>query len=132
MRSTFSINWNRSVQTRKQRKYRHNAPLHVKSKFLHVNLDKKLREENGKSIRVKKGDTIMVMRGSAKGQTGKVERVSIKYTKIYVTGIDRQKADGSKVLIPLEPSNLKIVELEKRKSKKANIGKSKKVESKND
>lgn len=113
MKSTFSISWNKSTQTRKQRKYRYNAPLHLRSKFLSVSLDKKLRPEIGRSTRVRKGDTVKISRGSHRGKSGKVDRVSMKYTKVYVTGIDVEKADGSKVLIPLDPTNLMITELDK-------------------
>ena len=110
MKSTFSTNWKRSTQVRKQRKYRHNAPLHTKANFLSVCLDKKLRTEFGRNVRVRKGDSVKVLRGSNKGKTGKVDRVSMKYSKVFITGIDREKADGSKILVPLDPSNLMITE----------------------
>lgn len=112
MKKDFVKTWISSVQPRKQRKYKHNAPLHIAGKFLSVNLSKELRQKHNKrSIRVKKGDKIKVMRGQYGKQTGVVERVSVKYTKVYVTGIDQIKKDGTKRLIPLVASNLQIVQL---------------------
>ena len=75
MRSTFSTTWTGSTQARKQRKYRNNAPLHIKGKFVRAPVEKRLREEFGRSLRVRKGDTVKVLRGSFKGRSGKVDRV---------------------------------------------------------
>ena len=122
MKSAFSVSWNSSTQVRKQRKYRYNAPLHIRSSFVHVHLDASLRKELGKrAIQVRKGDTIKVLRGSFKGKSGKVERVSLKYSKIYVTGIDLPKGDGLKKLLPLDPTNLMITTLDKSDKNRFNI-----------
>jgi len=113
MKKDFSTSWKKSTQRRKQRKYRFNAPLHVLGKFVSVNISKELRTKHGiRSIRAKKGDKIKVLRGQHKSKIGKIERVSLKYSKIYVTGIDMIRKDGTKSLIPLEPSNIQITELD--------------------
>ncbi|PLW80270.1 50S ribosomal protein L24 [Candidatus Woesearchaeota archaeon] len=122
MKQEFSKSWNNSKKPSKQRKFRANAPLHTKSKFLSTHLIKELREKHGKrSVRVKKGDKVKVLRGTHRGKTGKVEKVSVKLTKVYVTGIDTIKKDGAKALYPLNPTNLMITELDlsdnKRKEK---------------
>ena len=107
---------------RKQRKYRYNAPLHVRSSFVNVHLDASLRKELGKrSVRVRKGDTVKVLRGSFKGKSGKVERVVLKYSKVYVTGVDMSKGDGTKKLLPLDPTNLMITGLDKSDKKRFNV-----------
>ena len=73
MKKEWSGNWASSAQPRKQRKYRLNAPLHVRKKFLSVNLVKGLRERYGKrSMVVRKGDKVVVARGGLKGKTGPV------------------------------------------------------------
>ncbi len=113
MKKNFVKSWNSSVQPRKQRKYLKNAPLHIASKFLAANLSKELRQKYTKrAIRVRKGDKIKVMRGQYTGQTGTVDRVSVKYQKVYVTGIDQFRKDGTKRLIPLVASNVQIVQLD--------------------
>ncbi len=112
MKKKFVKSWNRSKQPRKQHKYRYNAPLNIKSKFLGSHLSKQLREKYKKrSIVIRKGDSIKVLRGQFKGKTGKIERVDIKKCKVYITGIEVAKKDGTKALYPIHPSNLIINEL---------------------
>ena len=128
MKAAFSKSWNRSVQPRKQRKFRFNAPLHTRQKFVRAHLSKELREKYGKrSCSLKTGDKIKVMRGSFKGKTGKVERIDLKKSKIYITGMDAVKKEGTKYLIPFEPTNLMITELNlDDKKRKAILAKSSK------
>ncbi len=112
MKNAWSKNWVSSVQPRKQRKYRANAPLHIKQSFLSSHLSPELRKTYGKrSIRVRTGDKVRVVRGQYKGQSGKVERVDVKNSKVFVTKIEQIRKDGTKSLVPLEPSNLMIIEL---------------------
>ncbi|MBR9701568.1 50S ribosomal protein L24 [Candidatus Pacearchaeota archaeon] len=112
MKSKFSTSWKSSKQPRKQRKYLANAPLHLKRKFLSVNLSKELRAKHGKrNIPVVKGDVVIVMRGKFKKKKGKVTEVKTKMMKIYIEGIQVKKQEGSKVNVPLRASNLQIVEL---------------------
>lgn len=122
MKKKFSTAWNSSKKPRKQRKYRFNAPLHVKHKLLGSHLAKEIIAKYKKrSLPVVVGDKVRIMRGQHKKREGKVERVDTKKVKVYVTGIDRPKKDGSKSLYPLSPSNLLITELnlkdKKRKEK---------------
>lgn len=104
--------WKSSKQTRKQRKYRYNAPIHTKRKFINAHLSKELRSKyNKRSIGLKRGDKVKIMRGQFKGKTGKVERIDIERLCAYITGIEVIKKDGTKTLFPLNPSNLLISEL---------------------
>lgn len=108
----YSRKWKQSKQPRKQRKYRYNAPLHVRQNFMHSHLSKELREKyNRRSFRVAKGDTVIVMRGTYKGYKGKVERVDLKKLKVYIAGLTLKKKDGSTVHIGIDPSNIMITEL---------------------
>ena len=119
VKSKFSSAWKNSTQIRKQRKYRFNAPLHVLQKFVHVHLAPSLREKYGKrQIQIKKGDKVQVMRGTHKKKEGAVERVDLKQTKIYVTGVDVAKKDGSTVLVALNPTNVMITVLNTKDSKR--------------
>jgi len=112
MKKKFSVSWKSSKKTRKQRKYRSSAPLHLKGKFLNATLSKDLRKKYGKrSIRVRKGDKVKIMRGQFKKKEGIVERVDTKKEKVYITKMEIEKKDGSKVLKPIVPSNLMILEL---------------------
>lgn len=128
MKKEFSTKWKASKQPRKQRKYRANAPLHLRKKFVNANLSKELRKNQGKrSIQLKKGDVVKIMRGKFKGKTGKVLEVKLRDSRIFIEGIQAKKQDGSKVNIRLQPSNLQIIELSDRA--KSSIGELKKTES---
>jgi len=128
----FSTSWKRSTQPRKQRKYRYNAPLHVRQKLVHVHLSKELRQKHGsRAMQVRKGDKVKVLRGKFRKQEGKVERVELKRERVFVTGMDYTKKNGTKILVPLRPSNLMIVVLEMAdKRRKAGKAKLQKKESK--
>ena len=124
MKTVFSNLWNKSKQVRKQRKYRANAPSSIKRKFTAAPLSKELREKyNTRSVILKKGDKIKIMRGNNKGSIGKVEKVNLTKEKVSISGIEKTKKDGSKKLLLINPSNVMILELElddKKRSKKLN------------
>ena len=118
MKTKFSTHWKSSTQPRKQRKFRANAPLHIRGTFLHAHLSKELSKKHTmRAIRVRTGDEVKAMRGQYAGRTGKVERVDTIRTRVFVAGMDQPKRDGSRRLYPLQPSNLMIVKLvdEKRR-----------------
>ena len=109
MKSEYSNHWKSSANPRKQRKYQYNAPLHTRGSFLHAPLSKELRKKyNTRSARVRKGDKVVIMRGQFKGRTGAVDRVDLGRDKMFVTGMDLSKKDGSKVPYPLQASNVMI------------------------
>jgi len=115
----FVKTWNKSTQPRKQRKYRYKAPLHIKQKLVRVNLYKDLRLKHGKrNTQICVGDKVKIMRGQFTRKEGKVERVDLKREKVYVTGIEKIKKNGTKFLISLSPSNLMIVELNLKDKKR--------------
>ena len=112
MKNKFNKSWKSSKQPRKQRKYIANAPWHIKRKMLGVNLSKELRKKYKKrNIVIRKGDIVKVIRGKFRKKQGKVLSIKIKNFKVYVEGIQAKKIDGSKVDIPIHPSNLQIIEL---------------------
>ena len=132
MKQKFSTKWKKSKQPRKQRKYRANALLHIRKKFVSANLNKELRKKHGKrSIPIRKGDVVKIMRGKFKGKQGKVTVVKLKKSKVAVEGIQVKKLEGSKVNVMMQPSNLQIIELyleDKKRIKKLGIKESKKKE----
>jgi large subunit ribosomal protein L24 len=109
MKKKFSTSWIGSKQARKQRKYRYNAPLHIRHRFLSANLSKELRKKHGKrNAPLKKGDEVLVMRGSFKGKKGKILDVNLKRSRVTVENVNRQKKDGTKINVYFNPSNLII------------------------
>lgn len=112
MKQEFSTSWLSSVQPRKQRKYRHNAPLHLKHKFLSSHLSKDLRTKYSKrSLPLRVGDEVLVMRGSFKNKKAKISSINFKDYKVTLEGIQRSKRDGTKVFVPIDPSVLQITSL---------------------
>jgi large subunit ribosomal protein L24 len=110
---TWTSSWKASEQPRKQRSYVRNAPLHVRNELIVAHLSKELRAKHKRrSVRVKVGDKVKVMRGSFKNKSGKVERIDVKNKKVYVTGVEFAKRDGSKAQYPVHPSNLLVQELD--------------------
>ncbi len=103
-----------SSQPRKVRKRMiYQAPLHVKAKQLVAPLSKELQKELGiKRLRVRKGDTVLIVRGSYKGIEGRVVRVSVKKCRIYVEGATRTKSDGTEIYVPIHPSKVVITKLD--------------------
>jgi large subunit ribosomal protein L24 len=102
-----------SKQPRKQRKARIDAPLHVRQKYLHAPLEKKLADKyNRRRVQIRKGDTVKVLRGDSRNREGKVAKVNLKDVSIEIDGITVHKADGSEVARPVHPSNVIITRLE--------------------
>ena len=113
MKQKFSPKWIGSKQPRKQRKFRHNAPLHIRRKMISVNFSKELRKKYGKrNFPAVRGDNVRIMRGEFKNKTGKVKEINMKKMQIFIEGIYRTKKDGTKVGVKFDSSNLQIKELE--------------------
>ena len=102
-----------SIQPRKQRKMRYNAPIHRRRKMIASHLAEELMlKYNKRSVPVKKGDTVKIIRGGLKGHIGKVASVDTRKMKITVEGATIAKADKSQVARPIDPSNVIITHLD--------------------
>jgi large subunit ribosomal protein L24 len=115
----------KSKRPSKQRKAIHQAPLHRRHKLLSAHLSKELKKQmNRRSLPVRKGDEVKVMRGKFKGTVGKVSRVDMKRLRVYMENIKRKKVSGEEVSVPVKPSKLLIVnavmEDAKRRKRKVN------------
>lgn len=112
MKQEFKRGWKASKQARKQRKYRANAPQHTRGDFLNAPLSKELREKHQKrSLRVRSGDEVQVLRGQFKGESGAVENVDTDKAKLYIRGVELIKGDGTKTQYPVAASNVRITKL---------------------
>ncbi len=122
MKTQFSPHWKASKQTRKQRKYRANAPISIRRKMLSSTLSKELRKKYEKrNFPIRKGDNVKILRGEFKNKKGKIENIDLKKYRTRIDGIYRTKKDGTKISVWFAPSNLQITELnlEDKKRKKA-------------
>ncbi len=108
----WSKTWVRSKSPKKQRKYVHNAPLHIVRKLMSVRLSKDLKTKMGKrNVPIRKDDRVKVMVGQFKGKLAKVTKVDYKNRLVYLEETFIVKKDGNKVPMGLQPSNLMIMEL---------------------
>jgi ribosomal protein uL24 len=113
-----------SKKPSKQRKYRIKAPTHVRRKMMKSPLSKDLKKKHKKkSIVVRKGDNVVVMRGSFKGVKGKVNEVKRKIYKVFIDNVVREKKDGTKVRIGLDASKIMITSLDNSDPKRFGGGK---------
>ena len=111
-----------SIQPRKQRKALYTAPLHIRRKLMSANLSKDLRADIGKrSLPIRVGDKVQVVRGDFKGHEGKVESIDAKRYKVTVEGVTLSKPDGNAVLLPIHPSNLMIIEADLKDDRRLNM-----------
>ena len=107
---------NSPSKPRLQRKKRYTAPLHIRGKFVHAHLSKELKEKLKKrSIRVRKGDKVRVVRGKYKKKEGKITKVDLKKSKIFIEGINVRRSRGQERPVPIDPSNVIVIELAERK-----------------
>ena len=100
-----------SKQPRKQRKALYNAPAHTRGKHLSATLSSNLREKLGKrSLPLKSGDRVRVLRGDFKGHEGEVLDVDYGSYKVTIEEVTLSKPDGTAVFLPVDPSNLIIID----------------------
>jgi large subunit ribosomal protein L24 len=121
---------NNSVQGRKQRKFRYTAPNHQRRKMVFVHIGKELRAKlstSRRSIQPRKGDKVKILRGDHKGHVGKIFEVDLSILKIYVEGANSRTAKGVEKLVPIDPSNLVILEGEFVKDRLAAVNRSPKA-----
>ncbi len=105
------MRWTKSRQPRKQRKALREAPLHKRQKLMSATLHPDLREKfNRRSLPVRKGDVVRIMRGDFKGHEGEVVEVDLKRLRVYVEGAAIERSNGQEVYYPIHPSNLMIIE----------------------
>jgi large subunit ribosomal protein L24 len=104
-----------SRKARKQRKAKTNAALHQRRRMVSAHLDSALmREYNVRSVPVRKGDTVKVVRGAQdlKGSENKVASVDLNKYKIVIENITVPKADGTQTERPVDPSDVVITKLD--------------------
>lgn len=102
----------KSKKPRKQRKFLREAPLHIRRKIISAHLSKELREKyKRRSLPLRKGDEVKIMRGEFKGTIGKIVRIDTKNYKVYIDTAKKKRTVGTEYLVPISPSNLMIIKL---------------------
>ena len=97
---------------RKQRERLFNAPAHMRHKLMSAHLAPDLVKSHGvKSLPVRKGDTVRVMRGDHEGFEGKISTVDLANYRIFLEGLTREKVDGTVIFVSVHPSKVMIKNL---------------------
>ena len=108
-----------SKQPRKQRKALYNAPAHARGKYLSATLSKDLKEKLGKkSLPLRSGDKVRVLRGDFKGHEGEVLDVDYGSYKVTIEEVTLSKPDGTAVFLPVDPSNLMIIDADTKDNRR--------------
>lgn len=103
----------------KARKAYFNAPSSARRHLLSAPLSKELREQYGiKSLPIRSNDHVVVVRGSKKGQEGKVNASYRLKFAIQVEKLTKEKSNGTSVPINIHPSKVVISKLHLDKDRK--------------
>lgn len=102
----------KTIKPGKQRKRLYQASSNERYKRFSAPLSPKLKDSHGtNSTPIRKGDTVMIMRGDRKGSEGKVNQIDRKKYLIFVDGANREKVDGTQIPVPIHPSKVMITRL---------------------
>ncbi len=102
----------RSSKPRVQRRYEAAAPYHHRHRLMGAHLSDELRSKYGtRSLPVRKGDTVLVVRGDHIGREGEVIGVDTKRRRIFIKDLTRRKVDGTEIPVPIHPSKVIITKL---------------------
>jgi large subunit ribosomal protein L24 len=119
----------KTKQPDKQRKRLFAAPLHIRGKFVSSHLSSELRSSYGRrSVRVRTGDNVRILRGDKTGFEGKITKVDRKKYRIFIEGIKREKSDGTTVLVPVHASKVEVLNLNLDDKRRKETFKKKEVE----
>jgi large subunit ribosomal protein L24 len=96
----------------KQRHRLFNAPAHIRHKLMSAHLSPDLVKSHGiRTLPVRKGDTVRIMRGDHYGFEGKISRVDLKNFRIFLEGLTREKVDGTVIFVSVHPSKVLLKNL---------------------
>jgi large subunit ribosomal protein L24 len=103
----------KSSHKRKQRQHFYNLHNAEKRKQIAAHLAGDLMERyDRRSFPLRKGDIVMIQRGSLKGHTGRVSAIDSTAMRINVDGANITKADGTQVPMKIHPSNVLVTKLD--------------------
>jgi len=108
-------------QPGKQRKMVWNASGPRASRLLSAALSSDLRTRHGiRSLPVRKGDTVRIVRGDFTGIEGKITEIDRARSRLYVEGVTRDKVSGTSTKMSVHASKVLITGLsldDRRRSK---------------
>lgn len=102
----------KTKQPRKSRKRLHEADHKERRKQMSAHLSEDLMlEYDRRSMPVREGDTVEIVRGDFAGHEGEILEVDRGRREIEIDGVSNRRADGTQVPRPIHPSNVIITDL---------------------
>lgn len=100
----------KTKKPQKQRRHQRRGFLNQRRKQLVSPLSTELRKKfEIRSLPIRKGDTVLVTKGSFTGSQGRVADVDLAKMRIEIDGIHKEKGDGTKIYYPISPANVRII-----------------------
>ena len=110
----------KSSKPKKQRRFFHKMPLHKRQKSVASTLSKALRKSLGiRSISLRKGDKVKVVRGKHRGTEAKVTSINYQKLQVFLEKIVLKRNDGTEKPVPLHASNLVITDIDRSDARRA-------------
>lgn len=104
------------MKTKKPSKQRKKIALATEKeilKMMKVRLSKKLREKyRTRSVSVRKGDSVKILRGDFAGIEGKIIETDRHNQKVTVEGVTKEKVSGEQRRIPVHVSNVEMTTMD--------------------
>ena len=80
--------------------------------LMSCHLNKSLKSQYKiRSLPIKRGDEVKILKGKSKGKTGKVVQVYRRRNVVYVDKVNREKQNGQSVFLPIRPCHSVIEKL---------------------
>jgi len=104
------------LKTKKPSKQRKRIALATEKeilKMMKVRLSEKLREKyRTRSVSVRKGDSVKILRGDFAGIEGKIIETDRHNQKVTVEGVTKEKVSGEQRRIPVHVSNVEMTTID--------------------
>jgi large subunit ribosomal protein L24 len=104
------------LKTRKPSKQRKKIVLATEKeilKMMKVRLSEKLREKyRTRSVSVRKGDSVKILRGDFTGIEGKIIETDRHNQKVTVEGVTKEKVSGEQTRVPVHISNVEMTTMD--------------------
>jgi large subunit ribosomal protein L24 len=101
-----------SIQPGKQRKVRYSAHSRLKHRLLAAPLSVELKTTYGrKTVPVRTGDTVRIVRGDFSGVEGKVSDINTSSQRLFVEGVTREKVAGTSEKVTVHCTKVMITKL---------------------
>lgn len=101
-----------STKPRMQRGDDARADLSQRRDMLAAHLSRELRKQyKRRSMSVRKGDEVKIIRGEHSGKTGEIMDIDLKKYMIFVNGVTIKRTVGTEKQVAIEPSNVVITSM---------------------